>query len=70
MPRGACGIEMRMGGVPIRESVSYAPPRVHFYVGDFGLVENATVIGLKCHGNVATIQGIEDLTCVPASCCV
>ena len=36
MPRGACGIEMRMGGVPIRESVSYAPPRVHFYVGDFG----------------------------------
>ena len=43
MPRGAYGIEMRMGKLPIDESVSYAPPRVHFYVGDFGLVENATV---------------------------
>ena len=29
-------IEMRMGRRPIRESVSYAPPRVHFYIGDFG----------------------------------
>ena len=28
-------IEMRMGGGPIRESVSYAVERVHFYIGDF-----------------------------------
>ena len=35
MPRGPCGIEMRMGTVPMRESVSYGPPRVHFYIGDF-----------------------------------
>ena len=32
MPRVASGIEMRMGTVPMRESVSYAILRVHFYV--------------------------------------
>ena len=35
MPRVASGIEMRMGTAPMRESVSYAILRVHFYVGDF-----------------------------------
>ena len=25
---------MRMGSIPIRESVSYGPERVHFYMGD------------------------------------
>ena len=34
-PSAAYGIEMRMGRRPIRESVSYAILRVHFYVGDF-----------------------------------
>ena len=32
MPRVASGIEMRMGGPPIREFVSYAILSVHFYV--------------------------------------
>ena len=31
MPRGACGIEMRIHATWIDESVSYAPERVHFY---------------------------------------
>ena len=33
MPRVASGIEMRMGAAPLRESVSYAILRVHFYGG-------------------------------------
>ena len=33
--RGTCGIEMRIHWWN-DESVSYAPPRVHFYIGDFG----------------------------------
>ena len=43
MPRGPCGIEMRMGNIPMHESVSYGPERVHFYVGDFGYFCMATL---------------------------
>jgi hypothetical protein len=33
-------------------------------------VDNETVTGLVCKGNVAVIQGVEDLACVPAACCL
>jgi len=29
-------ITITIGQRPIRESVSYGPERVHFYIGDFG----------------------------------
>ena len=66
MPRVASGIEMGMGTVPMRESVSYAILRVHFYV----VIFDGRCMKLKLKSIPVLHTIIADIDEYVLSCCL